>query len=628
MVDDLQDFKKNTDYYRINGNLSYNSFISRNINKKLINYSLIFSKVLCVIIFIIACLNFLRFGLISSDLFNGFINIFDFKSLFYIFVSLDVIILFSSYSNKLRSFSFLLNLITFVYAILSLLSSFNLFGLANVGLLFSTDIIVPFIFLGFSIILFAFQFEKYLDFAQILSIIFLIIGFSGFLYYMGTPTITSYIKSFSYLIFDMGMGIVLLTSYPYGKYMNALFLDISGSKLARLLIVIAPMFLVIFTSLMIYLDGIITLPLKRGVIIAVAVMVFLISLMLFYSWKLSWADYHKLKSKNYTHETETFFEGILDTIVEGFMVTNKNGEIIYINNLMKDYFNIDDSIIGKSYKDMHIEFFVSNEYYMEVKSSLEPIFLDSRQILNSTKNKFLSGWIIPRVINDEFVGCIFSAIDVTKNKLFTQNLENESEEQDLLLTEIHHRVKNNMQVIMSLLNLQSHNIGGDEIKSILMDISARIKTMALVHETLYQNLDFANIVISDYIENLVEQLKSHFYGRDVNFVLDLDFALLNLDHVIPIGLIINELVTNSMVHGFLDEDNIDSMDDKTINITFNKVGESCTLIVKDNGVGYSEDSTEGIGTQLLNALITEIEGSSEIKCDNGVCVCIKFNYFD
>ena len=198
-------------------------------------------------------------------------------------------------------------------------------------------------------------------------------------------------------------------------------------------------------------------------------------------------------------------------------------------------------------------------------------------------------------------------------------------EKEVLLQEIHHRVKNNLQVVSSMLYLQSKNIKDKETLEMFQESEKRVRSMALVHERLYQSQDLARIDLAEYIQSLTNYLFRS-YGADSNVItlkINADDILLDIDTAIPCGLIINELVSNSLKHAFSGgrEGEI------CIELRADDDGRS-TLIVSDNGVGFPEDldfrNTESLGLQLVNMLTRQLEGTIELDRSDGTAVKITF----
>jgi len=191
-------------------------------------------------------------------------------------------------------------------------------------------------------------------------------------------------------------------------------------------------------------------------------------------------------------------------------------------------------------------------------------------------------------------------------------------EKEILLSEIHHRVKNNMAIISALLSLQSNYTDDEETIEMLSESQRRIHSMALVHEKLYkQHDDFASIDFHDYAESLTDDLlRSHGRTReDIKVTTDIDDIALPLDILIPCGLIINELINNSLKHAFRDAL------EPGILISLKREDDKVVLVVGDTGSGLPEDKdlkrSKSLGLKIVNQLIRQIEGHLEIDRSKG-----------
>ncbi len=199
--------------------------------------------------------------------------------------------------------------------------------------------------------------------------------------------------------------------------------------------------------------------------------------------------------------------------------------------------------------------------------------------------------------------------------------------------EIHHRIKNNLQVISTLLYLESGNFEDEKVIGAFKDSQHRVKSMALVHEKLYQSEDMVSVDFSDYIQNLTDYL-FHSYSvknRNVSLKLDVDRIFLGMDTAIPLGIIINELVSNSLKHAFAERDSgeISISLKRDENGRVENPDEYFLLDVRDNGVGFPEDldfrDTDSLGLQLVVTLVDQIEGSIELdRSRGGTGFCIRF----
>lgn len=215
-------------------------------------------------------------------------------------------------------------------------------------------------------------------------------------------------------------------------------------------------------------------------------------------------------------------------------------------------------------------------------------------------------------------------IDVTERKNAEQKANQSLNEKELLLKEIHHRVKNNLQVVSSLLKLQTSYVTDKNTHDILLDSQNRVRSMALVHQKLYQSKDFSQIDFKEYIKQLSEQLFNVFGEKSKAIKLNVDSAdsYLSIDLAIPCGLIINELVSNSLKYAFPNKHKGE------INIEINSRGNCYELAVIDNGVGFPEwldfKNTNTLGLQLVNTLVGQIDGTIEMESNEGTAFRIKF----
>ncbi|MDR4505994.1 MAG: ammonium transporter [Candidatus Scalindua sp.] len=206
---------------------------------------------------------------------------------------------------------------------------------------------------------------------------------------------------------------------------------------------------------------------------------------------------------------------------------------------------------------------------------------------------------------------------------------NSLKEKELLLREIHHRVKNNMQVMSSLLRLQTRNVTDEKTLEMAKESQNRIKVMALIHEKLYRSQDFANVEFNDYIKDLVNDLFLSYKvsSSDIELTMNIDTISLGIDTAIPCGLIINELVSNSLKYAF------PKGKAGEIRISLHRItgltSDMFELIVSDNGVGISEEldlsNTQSLGLRLITNLAeNQLQGKIEIDRKQGTKFQITF----
>lgn len=230
--------------------------------------------------------------------------------------------------------------------------------------------------------------------------------------------------------------------------------------------------------------------------------------------------------------------------------------------------------------------------------------------------------------NGKPIALTASFLDISDRKQAENDIINSLKEKEILLKEIHHRVKNNMQVISSLLRLQSDYIQDEKSLELLNESQNRISSMALVHEKLYRSDDLAKILVSDYIKNLTDNIITYFKNCDGNKNIivssDVEDISLGVDEAIPCGLIINELITNTFKHAY------PNADIGKIDIEFRRNGnENYKLILRDDGVGIPDDvdfkNSNSLGLRLVNTLVKQLHGTVEINRTNGTEFKIEFN---
>ncbi|MBT8320806.1 MAG: tetratricopeptide repeat protein [Eudoraea sp.] len=223
-----------------------------------------------------------------------------------------------------------------------------------------------------------------------------------------------------------------------------------------------------------------------------------------------------------------------------------------------------------------------------------------------------------------FAGLVYAYLKSIKNQrlIAEQNhiIEASLVEKDSLLKEIHHRVKNNLQMVSSLLSLQTKNTRSKAAIEALEEGKSRVKAMALIHQKLYQNDDLSVIEMQGYIESLINSVQSVFKkgGHNINITIDAEGVELDIDRAIPFGLILNELVSNSFKYAFPDD-----KEDGKIYIHLRKGGDQGFFEYMDNGIGLPEDTEErtqsSMGIRLMNRLVNQLQSTLNIdKTSDGV----------
>lgn len=211
-------------------------------------------------------------------------------------------------------------------------------------------------------------------------------------------------------------------------------------------------------------------------------------------------------------------------------------------------------------------------------------------------------------------GAVCVGRDITEKKRINEQIAYSLREKEVLLKEIHHRVKNNLQIISSLLFLQSKQVKDPETVAILQDSQNRVRSMSLIHEKLYQTDDLGKIEIKTYIESLVQSLFASFgvSTKKITLKIQAEDVFFSVDMAIPLGVIINELVSNSLKHGFHENVSNDAYVDISID---QHPDDSWMLTVEDNGIGFPKgfdlESSKSLGLHLVRNLVDQLNGTFE-----------------
>lgn len=334
------------------------------------------------------------------------------------------------------------------------------------------------------------------------------------------------------------------------------------------------------------------------------------------------------KNQDILEKREQQLSLITDNMMDLIVQTNPKGIYEYVSpSVTKILGYHTEDMLDRNFLD-----FIHPDDVKDVKSSIKIAKNNFNPIKAECRYKKASGdyiWfenvgttIFDNKNNIKGFVCCSRNIDDRKNaeRLIKSSLE----EKEVLLKEIHHRVKNNMQIISSLLSLQSRYINDKDVTEIFKESQNRVRSMAMIHENLYRTSNLARINLYDYIQNLVSGLYSS-YGVNPHLIpctVDVEEISLDVDKSISCGLIINELISNSLKYAF-------PQSEGKINLILRRFDEiNLEMIVTDNGVGFPENlnfkKTESLGLQLVNTLVNQLEGDITLEKINGTKFTIKF----
>lgn len=347
------------------------------------------------------------------------------------------------------------------------------------------------------------------------------------------------------------------------------------------------------------------------------------------------SDITRLKeAENKLKESEGLLRGIFNNMPSGMSVYQvKNDGLKGSDYIIKEFNQTSqqiegmkrEDVVGRSLYDIrpNIDEYGLIPIFKKVLDTGEPIHYPAKIYVDEKFTNWYENYVF-KTSTGEIVS-IYN--DVTEQVMAKEKLKKSLDEKDVLLREVHHRVKNNMQIISSLLNLQSGYVGEEEA-NILKSSQMRVKSMAMVHEKLYHSSSLSKIGMSDYIQSLVSDLFYSYIVKEgqIKLITEIENIEFNIETAIPCGLIINELVSNSLKHAFPNERK------GNINISLKPKTDQYELIIMDDGIGLSKDfelkNIDSLGLQLVNSLIHQLEGEMEIDHNQGTKFIITFKESD
>jgi PAS domain S-box-containing protein len=348
-------------------------------------------------------------------------------------------------------------------------------------------------------------------------------------------------------------------------------------------------------------------------------------------------------------ENEKMLDDTFESIQDGISIIDTEFNILRTNSKMNEWYRVNTPLEGrKCYEVYHnrskpcdkcptYRAFKTGKTEIDILSGLPESKVEWLEVYSYPMNDRYTGEILGVV---EFVRDITEKIKTERqlekyakelkhmNKELEHRVQKQTEEiknaERLRVLELHHRIKNNLQVISSLLSLQSEKFNDDTVNEAFRDTQNRVISMSLVHQKIYHTKGLESINVKDYIEDLVEHLISLYNGGNILVNIDIQNAYFGIDTIIPLGMLINELVSNSLKYAYPEDKNGE------LNVIFYENNSGCyTLIVSDNGEGIPDDidldNPDSLGIQLIKSLVDQINGEFELDSNNGTKFAIYFN---
>jgi len=327
--------------------------------------------------------------------------------------------------------------------------------------------------------------------------------------------------------------------------------------------------------------------------------------------------------------SELQYHSTVDAIPDWIYVIDREFRIIMINSSLKQGHlvnNLPVEVVGKRLTEIYpfMTEVTLNELHKVFKSG--EISISVQKMIYNGRDIFMEIRKVPIIKNGEVIQVLTILRDKSKEIEVEELKQKNVEQKEIMLREIHHRVKNNLAIVISLLNLQLQHHNDPELLRIIRDIEMRIRSMALIHEHLYrtENLDW--IPLNNYIQSLASIIASTFSGHRINLVTRLEPTFVSIETALPIGLIANELLTNAFKYAFPEHA------EGEIQILLRKIGENeFVLEVKDNGVGLPQEfsifSERSMGMFIVRLLTEQLDGKIDISVEKGTSFTIFFSNF-
>ena len=333
-----------------------------------------------------------------------------------------------------------------------------------------------------------------------------------------------------------------------------------------------------------------------------------------------------------THaQLEERFRRVVEAAPSAMIMINGDGRIAMVNLQAERMFGYTRSdLLGES-----VEILVPERYRHHHPDMRGSFFHDPRSrpmgagrdlyALRKDGTEFAVEIGLNPITTEEGVMVLSAIVDISDRKSKEERIKAALLEKDILLREIHHRVKNNLQIVHSLLDLQTSRIEDPAILEMVQETQNRIQSMALIHQVLYQSQDFSGVDFRNFLDNLVSMLSAS-YGLDsgrIRLSIESVNVLLPLNIAIPCGLMVNELVTNSLKHAFPDERA------GNISIILARTGNGMVdLVVRDDGIGIPEsldlENNTSLGLKLVNLLSEQVDGELMTRRANPTEFTVRF----
>jgi PAS domain S-box-containing protein len=326
------------------------------------------------------------------------------------------------------------------------------------------------------------------------------------------------------------------------------------------------------------------------------------------------------------------YRGLLTNLDAGVVVHAPDTSITLVNQKASELLGLsEDQLKGKLAIDPYWTFLTSSGQLLPLEEYPVNYILSTRspmknQVFGVVHSKGKDPiWLMvsgtPVFDESILTEVVISFTDITEVKKSEEKLNVVLNEKEIILHEVHHRIKNNMNTMASLLMLQSSSIKSKEVQDILNDAVSRIKSMGVLYDKLYRNTDVQQLHVKSYLSDLIDEVKKLFIGKEITLEKQIDDIVIPTSSLSTIGIIINELVTNGIKHAF------PAQSHGQIRISLKQLDDDTILIYEDNGVGFNPESKQvhdGFGMNLISLLTKQLRGTFYLTKEKGTKIEIRF----
>ncbi len=327
----------------------------------------------------------------------------------------------------------------------------------------------------------------------------------------------------------------------------------------------------------------------------------------------------RYKAEEELRKNEEMFRQLFQNSPISIALLDKRQEIRQVNAAFSETFGYDTEEI----KGLNIDQLIVPEHEKKEAHEISNTIFEGKPAFHSGKRLRKDGgyvdvliYGVPVTVNEKTVAIFGIYVDISERKQAEEKIKRSLKEKEVLLAEIHHRVKNNLAVITGLLELQVYNTSSEEAIDVLTNSQMRVNSIALIHEKLYQNKNLSEICFEQYLQDLTDAILASMGSSqtDIDISMNIDPVSLTVNQAIPCGLILNEIITNAFKHAYPEKEK------GNITINLNRRGDDIYLYVVDDGIGIPAEidleDPKSLGIKLIHTLSTQLNAEAEFSNQN------------